>query len=75
MFTEEESLVRVELHVLDVKVSPILTQGLDLNSSFLITLLTFTKQAKFQCVHNIKGAMCCRKNAPSSGLKAPVLAK
>ena len=54
MFTEEESLVRVELHVLDVKVS---LSDIDIWPCFLIVLLIFTKQAKFQPLQPISGEM------------------
>ena len=54
MFTEEESLVRVELHVLDVKVS---LSDIDIWPCFLIVLLIFTKQAKFQPVQPISCEM------------------
>lgn len=77
MFTEEENLVRVELHVLDVKVRlsdvatwPPLEQLISID-----TLLRFTRQAKLQCVRASQGRCGTEKSPPSSGLSTPALTR
>lgn len=70
MFTEEESLVRVELHVLDVKVS--LT---DTWPWFPRALLIFTKWAKCPRAQRTEEAKGAGKNTPPSGLGALIRTK
>lgn len=64
MFTEEENLVRVELHVLDVKVRLLDVAPWPRSEQLICdTLLRFTQQAKLRSVQSIKRTMQYRKKS------------
>ena len=88
MFTEEESLVRVELHVLDVKVSlsdvdtgPRSEQLICENTADIYKAVKISVRAKDRKCDKVRGGRGGRgwvgrdENPPNPGLRAPALSK